>query len=376
MAKKIAQQFVIFILSVSAILAAGHFLFYLILKDALAFLPNFPGFFITIFLSASFFCVFLSQLLISRFENGYVAAFYFLVMSWIGIAWQGFVAYLLAIIIRLVFSVFWPLSPLAFGLIFLILTALISFFGFWGAFSTHLKEIEIPIDNLPDFWQGKKIIQLSDVHLGAIYRQKSMARIVRLVGKVRPELVLITGDLFDGTDGDFSQSGKELLALHAPEGVFFVCGNHESRLVSAGPIEHLTGSGIELLDNRLVNVHGLQILGVAYPKKGVRSFSLTKAIKSLPGFDRQKPNILMFHQPIQFAEAADAGVDLYLSGHTHYGQMFPFNLLADLVYHGYSYGVKKFNNMTALISSGVGTWGPPLRTLSRSEIVVIKLTKK
>ncbi len=197
-----------------------------------------------------------------------------------------------------------------------------------------------------------------------------------MVGQTGAEAVLITGDLFDGTDGDFSEAGKQLLKMPASQGVFFVYGNHENRLGRLGMLSHLTGTGMELLDDRLVEIHGLQIIGISFPEEGTKNFNLAEAIKSLSGFDPQKPSILMFHEPIQFEEVSKIGIDVYLAGHTHYGQMFPFNYLSNLVYHGFSKGVAKFNQLTAIISTGVGTWGPPCRTMSYGEIIVITLLKK
>ncbi|MCX6795666.1 MAG: metallophosphoesterase [Candidatus Falkowbacteria bacterium] len=376
MIKKIAKKILLLISSVVLVLLVSHFLFYLVLLDVFSFLPIFPYAFLIILLSFSFISVFLAQFLVNRFDNGYTASFYFLIASWIGIAWQAFLAYFVIIILRFVLGLFAPVDFSIFSWFFIGLTAIFSLYGFYNAFSPENHEVKVEIENLPDFWLGKKIVHLSDVHIGAIYRQKFMARIVSEVEKIKPEMVLITGDLFDGTEGDFSQSSKELLALHAPSGVHFVCGNHEGRLIHSGPVEHLTGSGIEVLDNRLEEIHGLQILGVTHPLNGIKTFDLAEKIKSLSGFNSKKPSILMFHEPIQFSSVAEIGVDLYLAGHTHYGQMFPFNFISNLAYQGYSRGVRKFKQMTGIISTGVGTWGPPLRTLSRSEIVVITLLRK
>ncbi len=236
--------------------------------------------------------------------------------------------------------------------------------------------MDIKIKNLPDFWDNKKLVHLSDVHLGAVYHHRFLSRVARLVEKEKPEIVLITGDLFDGTDGDFSEAGKKLRELHAPLGVYLVYGNHENYLGRSGVRGHLVSSGIEILDNKLVEIKGLQIVGISYPEDKIKDFNLSAIIQSLPEWDAKKSNILMYHEPIQFENVAEMGVDVYLTGHTHYGQLFPFNLIANLAYRGYSRGLKKFKQMTAVISTGAGTWGPPLRTTSRSEVVVITLLKK
>lgn len=376
MVKKIAKKLVILLSSAVFLLAIAHFLFYLILTDVFSFLPVFPAFPITTLLVFSFIGIFLAKFIVKRFDNRYISIFYFILAVWISIAWQAFLVYLGLFIIRFAFSFFWVMSPEIFAALFFSLTFILSWRGFYNAFSPHFKNINVEVENLPEFWHGKKIVQLSDVHLGAIYRHKFLSRVAKMVEKAEPEAVLITGDLFDGTDGDFSEAGKQLLKLHAPQGVFFVYGNHENRLGRLGILSHITGSGMELLDNQIVEVSGLQIIGVSFPEEGTKNFNLAETIKSLPSFNSQKPGILMFHEPIQFDQVAEIGVDIYLAGHTHYGQMFPFNFISDLAYHGFSKGVKKFNQLTAIISTGVGTWGPPCRTMSHSEIVVITLLKK
>lgn len=376
MVKKIAKEFIVFLSSAFFLLLAAHFLYYYLLVDVFSFLPVFPFSAIVTFLVFSFIAIFIEKFLVKRFDNDYNRALYFIVAIWLGIAWQSCLIYLGLAIVRFLASFYWLMSPEIFAGIFFLLTALLSWRGFYNAFKIRFKNIALEIENLPDFWVGKKIVQLSDVHLGAIYRQKFLSKIVKMVGQTGAEAVLITGDLFDGTDGDFSEAGKQLLKMPASQGVFFVYGNHENRLGRLGMLSHLTGTGMELLDDRLVEIHGLQIIGISFPEEGTKNFNLAEAIKSLSGFDPQKPSILMFHEPIQFEEVSKIGVDAYLAGHTHYGQMFPFNYLSNLVYHGFSKGVAKFNQLTAIISTGVGTWGPPCRTMSYGEIIVITLLKK
>ncbi|MFZ4648486.1 MAG: metallophosphoesterase [Patescibacteria group bacterium] len=376
MVKKIANKFVLILSSSVFLVISAHILLYLILCDVLSFLPNFPYVIVFVALGFSFGSIFLTQFLVSRFDNKYTSAYYFVVAAWLAFAWQAFLIYTLLVIFRFIFAFQWLVDPSSFAWFFLFLTVILSAIGFRNAFSPHLKNIIAEIENLPDFWVNKKIVQLSDVHLGAVYRHGFLSKIARLVGKVEPEMVLITGDLFDGTDGDFSEAGKKLLELHAPLGVYLIFGNHENYLGRAEVVGHLAGSGIEVLDDRLVEIKGLQILGVGYPEEGTHHLDLAGKLKSLENFDSKKPSILMFHEPIQFEQVAETGVNIYLAGHTHRGQMFPFNLLAYLVYHRYSFGLKKFKQLTAFISTGAGTWGPPCRTLSRSEIVVITLLRK
>jgi predicted MPP superfamily phosphohydrolase len=376
MIKKITSHFLVILSSSVFLLISGHFLFYLILLDVLSFLSVFPFILTISFLACFFVSIFLAQFLVSRFDNLYSSTYYFFIASLLGIFWQSVLVYFVLISARFFFSFFFVIDPIIFAWSFLGLTAFLSAYGFRNAFSPRIKEVDVEIQDLPDFWDRKKIVHLSDIHLGAVYRHRFLTKVSKLVDNIKPELVLITGDLFDGTDGDFSEAGKQLLQLHAPLGVYFIYGNHENYLGRLEVARHLLGSGIEILDDRLTKINGLQIIGISYPKEGTRHFDLAKKIQFLSGSKLDSPSILMFHEPIQFKEVSQLGVNIYLAGHTHRGQMFPFNLITKIIYHGYSFGIRKFQQMTAIISTGVGTWGPPCRTLSRSEIIAITLLKK
>jgi predicted MPP superfamily phosphohydrolase len=264
----------------------------------------------------------------------------------------------------------------------------------WNASHPEIKEIDISISGLPGYWKDKKIVQLSDVHLGVINGPGFMTRVAEKVNSIEPDLVVITGDLFDGMGGGFSSFIQPLKSIKAEKGVFFVTGNHEGYLGLDKPLSTLRKTGIRILENEVAEIEGLQIVGLGFPEFN-KANGLKKIFEGPDHLDRDKPNILLYHTPTDIGEnhldmgdqqantywnpdtglttAKNMGIDLQLSGHTHAGQFFPFTWIAQRIYQEYNYGLHGDGTFQIYVSSGVGTWGPPLRLGSPSEIVLIRL---
>jgi len=264
--------------------------------------------------------------------------------------------------------------------------------GFWAAFHPVLTQVDVTLEKLPDRWRNRTIVQLSDLHLGHFHTPASMERLADRVNALAPDLVVITGDLFDGMVDGMPEFVAPLSKLSSRLGVFFVTGNHEVYAGLRRCLDLVGKAGIRLLLNEVVEVDGLNLMGVAYP--GIKDRSeirgLEHALNSSAG---QPPMVLLFHTPTDirqdgaqdrrtatywrpdtsFALSREIGVSLQLSGHTHRGQMFPFGHLTGWIYNGYDYGLRRVGNFTLFTSSGVGTWGPPMRTGASSEIVLITL---
>ena len=312
----------------------------------------------------------------------FVKIFYAVSASWIGVAVNLFLA---ACLIWLTIGFaqlagFNPNKPVL-GAAMLGLAVLFSVYGIWNAFHSQIKNIDLTIKNLPPQWQNKAIVQISDVHLGNIHGQKFLRDIVDKINAQNPDLVLITGDLFDGMDGDLDVFIETLNNIQSKNGIFFVTGNHETYLGLDIVFSLLKKTRIKILDNELADLNGLQIIGIGYPtaEKGLESFigngqsDTEKIMTSLKNFNPAKPSILLHHAPTNIAQAKAAGIGLQLSGHTHDGQIFPFGLIAELIYGKYNYGLHTEGNFSIFTSSGAGTWGPPMRTGNAPEIVVFKI---
>jgi predicted MPP superfamily phosphohydrolase len=272
-----------------------------------------------------------------------------------------------------------------------------SLYGLWNAYHPIVTSFEVEIGEQPEAWEGSTVVQLSDVHLGSVHGRRFLRQVVETVNGLDPEAVFITGDLFNGSCSAFHRFEEGLDDLRSRRGVFFVTGNHEGYAGLVAPLEFLKQTQIRVLDGECIVMEGLQIVGVGFPwfsRKGT----------SVNPFDRggcyrpEKPSILLYHTPTDVREsygdrdtqqlrsyfspnasfrfAAEAGVDLQLSGHTHGGQMFPFGILTRVLWRGFDRGLHRIGDLTLYVSSGTGTWGPPVRTGSRSEIVAITLRKR
>lgn len=276
------------------------------------------------------------------------------------------------------------------GLVVMTCAIFYSLFGVWNVFHPVVKNIEIELANLPAEWQGKTIVQISDVHLGGVLGESFLRKIVDGVNQLQPEIVVITGDLLDGSADGFESYVHLLDEIQTKQGVYFVTGNHEGYRGIADSLRILHRTKMRILEDEIFDLSGLQLIGIAYPQIGEEK-NIRKIIVDNPVFDPSKTNILLLHSPTSinggtnghknlywqpntnFAGAQELGIDLQLSGHTHAGQLFPFTLLTKWIYAGYEYGLHRIGNFQIYISSGTGVWGPTQRTGSHSEIVAIKL---
>ena len=338
---------------------------------------------------------FLSAIL-SRFFNNPLTNLF----AWIGSLWQGLWLHLLAALafIWLVYAIArvlgtTPNMKLVCGVFFALAIAT-TVYGTWNGFRVRVKVVDIQLAGLPDSWKNRTVVQLSDVHLGSIRGLRFLRGVIRQINALEPELVLITGDLFDGMGGDLESFAEPLSTINASRGVYFVAGNHEGYLGLTKPLAVVEQAGIRILDDELIEIEGLQIVGVSFPE--FSAVNKAQAVERLADeLDPDKPSILLYHTPTDVAESMDGraeqqtrtyfapdvkfsfarnfGIDLQLSGHTHQGQIFPFTLLTKRIFGGYHYGLHTIGHFSIYITSGTGTWGPPLRTGSRSEIVAFQL---
>lgn len=316
---------------------------------------------------------FFSSLLAHWKENALTRISYFLSGFWLGLATNLLLSVLLVWIIYWLGNLFgWAVDLKVAGASFFLLALVVSVWGVWNAYGPRVKNITITIPGLPENWKGKRVVQLSDVHLGLIHGPESARAIVDKTNALRPDLVLITGDLFDGMDGNLDALVAPLKNFQSTGGVFFVDGNHETYLGTDKAFAALQGTGILILRDQVADVDGLKLIGISYPERGSKK-NVVDTLQELKAQFSGQPNILLYHAPTDIPAIARSGVNLQLSGHTHIGQLFPFNFVTKLIYHGYDYGLHRIGDYTLYTTSGTGTWGPMMRTDSRSEIVMITL---
>ena len=389
-----AIKAVIFLAGILALTIGMHMLFYkalirvfVISGPALKTSLLIALFMLALSFMASFF-------LLQWQENSLTVGFYKFSAIWVGLFLNllpaALASWIIIAVVRVTGS--YPPSRLI-GSVCIVAAVLYSVYGGWNAFHPRVKKLEVPFENLPHQWKNKTIIQLSDIHLGHFYGTEFLNNLVRKVNALNPEAIFITGDLFDGMAATISHFAAGLDQLRATKGVFFVTGNHESYVGLNRALGVLKKTKIQILHNEIIEVDGLQIMGISYP--GIRGAHDIRGLEKLPQNSTiKRPRILLFHTPTNirlkggdglnhhfatywvpdtsFALNKEMGADLQLSGHSHAGQLFPFGYLTKLIYKGYHYGFHRLSRFAIYTTSGVGTWGPPLRTGNSPEIVMMK----
>jgi predicted MPP superfamily phosphohydrolase len=242
--------------------------------------------------------------------------------------------------------------------------------------------VPVRLERLPPALDGLTIAQITDLHVGPTIGERDVRRVVEQTNAMRPDVVAITGDLVDGSVRDLGRAISELARLRARHGVYFVTGNHEYYSGVAEWLEALRGMGIRVLRNERVTIGDA---GASIDLAGVDDWSAAHANggheqdlrRALAGRDPERGLVLLAHQPRGIAEAVTAGVELQLSGHTHGGQIVPFNLLVAATQpyvrglHRHAEGERAGQ---IFVSRGTGYWGPPLRLGSPPEIARVVLT--
>ena len=198
-----------------------------------------------------------------------------------------------------------------------------------------------------------------------------MRRVVKKVMSLKPHAVFISGDMFDGPKADYERLVGPCRELSAPAGVYFVTGNHEEFTDRAKYISAIERAGLRVLNNEKVTVEGLQIVGV-HDREAGEPEQFRKILQDA-AVDRRHASILLAHQPAHLSIPEEAGIGLQVSGHTHKGQFWPWSWVIFKVHGPFAYGLNRAGNLFVLTSSGAGTWGPPMRVGTKSEIVLIRL---
>jgi predicted MPP superfamily phosphohydrolase len=341
---------------------------------------------------------FISMILNRIFNFGLLHITYKIFAFWYGLLVYFFLASVCVLILKaLIDFMHYPLTHNSFVAIaasFYVIALFYTLFGLYSAWNPVITQIQVPVKNLPTAWQNKKIIQISDAHIGGSLNQGFLKKLIAKVNSLEPDLILITGDLLDGSAFEAERYITDLKKFKAKRGVYCISGNHEVYFGLEKALAIFKDAGFNIIDNTYVSVDGLQLVGVGFPdfyKRKQQKVTLANLEKYNPNL----PSIVLYHTPTDIAEvlngdtinhanlylkakskfeyAMKMGFSIQLSGHTHHGQMFPFNFVTKYIYNGFDYGLNKLGDFYIYTSSGAGVWGPPIRTFSKSEIVVIKL---
>lgn len=250
-------------------------------------------------------------------------------------------------------------------------------FGAFRAFNPpQITEVPVKMPGLPRALDGFTIVQLSDIHVGAVIQERFLDQLVNTANFARPDLVAITGDLVDGSPDVLGRYVSRMKNLQAKYGTFFVSGNHDYYSGWEEWARALPGVGFTVLRNRFVTIGdagaSFDLVGVDDwgGRWGNAGYDLEKATA---GRDPTRASVLMAHQPNGLELAAAKNIGLQLSGHTHGGQMFPGTLISEVMWGSRSHGLSKFENTQLYTSAGCGFVGPPVRVGAPPEVVKLVL---
>ncbi|MDH2391823.1 metallophosphoesterase [Streptomyces sp. HNM0663] len=248
-------------------------------------------------------------------------------------------------------------------------------YGTYGVLrGPRVKRVTVPLGKLPRSAQGFRIAVVSDIHLGPVLGRAHTQRIVDAVNAVSPDLIAIVGDLVDGSVADLGPAAEPLARLESRHGAFFVTGNHEYFSGADQWVDHVRELGIRPLQNERAEIAGFDLAGVN-DIAGESEGEGPDFAKALGDRDPARASVLLAHQPVVIHDAVEHGVDLQLSGHTHGGQLWPGNYLAELANPTLA-GLERYGDTQLYVTRGAGAWGPPVRVGASSDITVVSLAAR
>jgi uncharacterized protein len=289
---------------------------------------------------------------------------------------MGILLYLLVSVLAIEFlNLFIKFSPRIRGDSVLAITFLFSAFGIINSWNLRVTRLKVSIKGLR---KEVRAMHLSDIHLGHFRGKKFLQKIVDKTNGQNVDVIFITGDLFDGRIRLTKETLAPLTQLKAP--IFFIEGNHD-RYTGVKTIKnYLRELNVNVLENEITSFGELQIIGLNHMMADAETYNMhaagnTSTIKGtlerLPIL-RNEPAILLHHSPDGIKYASENGIDLYLAGHTHAGQLFPVKYIAAMIFQ-YNKGLHDFKGTKIFVSQGAGTFGPPMRVGTKCEITVISL---
>ncbi|WP_329272213.1 metallophosphoesterase [Streptomyces sp. NBC_01451] len=238
----------------------------------------------------------------------------------------------------------------------------------------RVRRVTVPLAKLPRGAHGFRIAVVSDIHLGPVLGRGFAQKVVDTINSTQPDLIAVVGDLVDGSVKDLGPAAAPLAQLRARHGAFFVTGNHEYFSGAEQWVEEVRRLGLRPLENARVELPAFDLAGVN-DIAGESEGQGPDFAKALGDRDTSRASVLLAHQPVQIHDAVEHGVDLQLSGHTHGGQLWPGNFVADLANPTLA-GLERYGDTQLYVSRGAGAWGPPTRVGAPSDITVVELASR
>ena len=307
------------------------------------------------------------------YENLFVRSFYRIAAVWLGFLnyffWAACLCRLVELGMRVTpFSADLPRVRPVLAVTSFALAALVAIGGVINARLIRIRRLTVELPGLPESWRGRTALLLSDIHLGNVLDDDFARRLTRIAARLNPSVVLIAGDLFDGSKADPDRLLAPMKEMNPPLGVYFASGNHDE----FGGKEHysapLQRTGFHVLHNERAIVDGLQIVGVDYGES-THPLQMRMFLEELR-LKEGAASILLNHVPNRLPISEAAGVTLQLSGHTHGGQLFPFTWITRRAFGRFTSGMQRYGSMQVYTSNGCGSWGPPMRVGSSPEVVL------
>jgi uncharacterized protein len=310
---------------------------------------------------------------LSVFAGQLLPIYIFKIVSGLWLAVVGYSLIILPIINLLVYligkkSIVWAGNVVGLLYIFILI------YGSFLAWNPTIHTFDIQVDKSNEQRENLKILMASDIHAGVLVGNTHLEKLVSIAEKEKPDIILIPGDLIDDYIEPYLKQdmGKVMEKLSAPLGVYAVLGNHDYYGDDTKQLlTEMDKAGITVLTDEWVEVENFYLIG----RKDPTDESRRPLKEFIGGIDKSKPLIMLDHQPIDFSEASENGMDVMLSGHTHRGQLFPASIVTNLLYEN-DYGYEKMEQLHTFVSSGFGVWGPPLRLGTQSEVFVINIEFK
>jgi len=365
------RRFVILVAIVQSILFIAHFFLY----ETWTF--SYPGKGVPGIIAARVVLGILSvsfvaaSLLAFRYSNAAVRLLYRVAAIWLGLLSFLFFAGTLSWIVfglAILSGRSWDFHLLV--EVLFVVASIVGIAGLFNASLTRITRATVRLVNLPESWRGRTAALVTDLHLGHVRNGSFLRGLIAKIRKEEPHAIFIAGDLYDGTAIDARRAAEPLSKLSAPQGVYFVAGNHEQFGDDSKYLNAVRAAGVRVLTNEKVEVDGLQIVGVPY-RNATQGGHLASVLHAI-GLDRNRASVLLIHAPDHPEVVEAAGFSLQLSGHTHLGQFIPWSWMARRIYRQFVYGLSRLGNLQVFTSSGAGTWGPPLRLGSNPEIVMLE----
>jgi len=307
--------------------------------------------------------------------NKVLSFLYEISAMWLGTVYFLFIASILFLMICGVGSIFGMPTVIVrtIGMVLLLSGLSVSIYGVIHTYHLNITNYTVKINNLPEAWNNKKIVMFADTHFGNIRNVHFGERLVKKINEENPDLVLIAGDYYDGPHINDREVADVLKGVNSKKGVIFAPGNHEEYGNSKEFSQSLTNAGVLVLADNTITIDGIQVAGVDYAT-GSNKELMTSVIDNM-NLSKEMPKILIKHAPNNLSVASLGGFDLVVSGHVHQGQVWPGPWIVKKIFKEFSYGLNYFDKTAVVTTSGAGTWGPPQRVGTNSEIVIINLQK-